>query len=302
MQTEVSYLLLCSIWHVQTWENLFVIEQWFQLRLAVFLLLQWHNLAVEFSAFWFICTVLYGDALYLPRDIQSFYATPEACLRLALSWSPPAVTCISNRLEQGSGKSQKEDLLLLASYVHPFILPRSKGTDFRNSQCLILSNSSTLCILKSHFNIALILNNVIQNTVYKQTSDSSLFGLGQHHCTDQDILQTFYIRQELINQPLIDSDQIKSLVHVGTTLPTHIINENRVVTLKCKWNWYSNVHICSFGLYVDCLQSTVRVKDGHLARSNTRLHSGHSSPSSINTDVAKKEVWGSLPVVISCGY
>lgn len=190
MQTEVSYLLLCSIWHVQTWENLFAIEQWFQLCLAVFLLLQWQNLAVEFSTFWFICTVLYGDALYLPRDIQSFYATLEACPRLALSWSPPAVTCVSNRWERGSGKSQKEDLLHWASYVHPFIAPRSKGTDFRNSQSLILSNSSTLSIPKSHFNIALILNNVIQNTVYKQTSGSFLFGLDQHHCTDQDILQT----------------------------------------------------------------------------------------------------------------
>lgn len=115
MQTEVSYLLLCSIRHVQTWENLFAIEQWFQLRLSVFLLLQWQNLAAEFSAFWFICTVLYGDALYLPRDIQSFYATLEACPSLALSWSPPAVTCISNRLEQGGGKSQKEDLLHWAS-------------------------------------------------------------------------------------------------------------------------------------------------------------------------------------------
>lgn len=223
MQTEVSYLLLCGIWHVQTWENLFAIEQWFQLRLAVFLLLQWQNLAVEFSVFWFICTVLYGDALYLPRDIQSFYATLEACPRLTLSWSPPAVTRVSKRWERGSGISQKEDLLHWESYVLPFISSRSKGTDFRNSQYLILSNSSTLCIPKSHFNIALILNNAIQNTVYKQTSKSSLFGLEQHHCTDQDILKT-----GAYNQPLIDSDQIKSLVHVGNTHPAHIINE-----IKC---------------------------------------------------------------------
>lgn len=55
LQTEVCSLLFCSIWHVLTWENLFVIKQWFQLCNAVFLLVQWQNLAVALSALWFIC-------------------------------------------------------------------------------------------------------------------------------------------------------------------------------------------------------------------------------------------------------
>lgn len=123
---------------------------------------------------------------------------------------------------------------------------------------MILSNSSTLCIPKSHFNIALILNNVIQNTVYKQTSDSSLFGLDQHHCTDQDILQTTDYRAYESTADWLRSDEI-SCPRRKYTSSSHYQWKSSVVTLKCKWNRYSNVHICSF---VDCLQNAVRVKMG----------------------------------------
>lgn len=89
MQTEVWSLLLCSIWDVHAWENLFVIKQWFQLCNAVFLLLQWQNLAVAFSALWFICYRFVWWCTLSSQRFSNFlcnsWSASKACFPLKLS-------------------------------------------------------------------------------------------------------------------------------------------------------------------------------------------------------------------------
>lgn len=172
MQTEVWSLLLCSILDVHAWDNLFVIKQWFQLCNAVFLLLQRQNLAVAFSALWFICYRFVWWRTLSSQRYSDFlcnsWRASKACFPLKLSCCDTVFQWLRTRQLETTKKRQfnleirsiKVTCTIIFNMFH-FFMPSSHKISFNIIQNKwnghirgALSNGSyqisPLCMSKSH--------------------------------------------------------------------------------------------------------------------------------------------------------
>lgn len=98
--------------------------------------------------------------------------------------------------------------------------------------------------------------------------------------------ETLY-RLELVNPPMIDSEQITSLVHTGNTHPAHIIYEKQVLShFNANGIGTAMSTVAHLGFILTVSRALSGYKMAVWAGATLVYHSDHSSTSSINTDVS----------------